>query len=407
MRYLPTENHRASARASVVCEALPAMARGASGEGGEEESKVIDPRLQAAYDGIAEYIGDTIDPSQLLIAAKCRALAYGYHARWKDAPYVVLDVEQTVESDLWNPETGRKSRSFRVAGRLDLRAMNRDRRVLFDHKTTSDDIADPAGTYWRQLVVEGQPSHYMLLEWLNGRKVDDAVWDVMRKPGISPKALAKADAKLAIMSHEYCGRALSDESLLSLQADGRETLEMYEARLADDCTKGRPEHYFQRRSVPRLDSEIHEYAVELWEHSQEMLHVLRLDRRARTPGACMAYNRPCEFLGLCSGFDTPDSDKWRRKQRVHTELPLEGDGRDVITHSRIGCFQLCRRKHYYKYILGIEHVEEELDARWFGSCWHAALNAYFTKQKEMYGNSTTDAPAAAVGIAANETPQYL
>ena len=365
----------------------------------------MDSHLQAAYDGIAAYIGDTTDPSKLLIAAKCRALAFGYHARWKDAPYVVLEVERTVESELWNPETERKSRSFRVAGRIDLTAMHGDRRILFDHKTTSDDIEDPAGAYWRQLVIEGQPSHYMLLEWLNGRKVDDAVWDVMRKPGISPKSVAKADAKATIVTHQYCGRELSSESLLSLQYDGRETMEMYEARLAEDCTQNRPERYFQRRSVPRLDSEIHEYAVELWEHSQEMLHVLRLDRRARTPGACMAYNRPCEFLGICSNFDTPDSDKWQSKKTVHPELPLDGDGRDVLTHSRIGCFQLCRRKHYYKYVLGIERVEEELDARWFGSCWHAALNAYFAKQKEMYGNDAIDAPATAVGIVADETPR--
>jgi hypothetical protein len=370
-------------------------------------------QLEAAYRAIDTYIGNTQDLSILLIAAKCRGLMAGYEQRWKDSPYRITAVEEMVESDLWNPETERKSRSFRVAGKIDARAAHGDRLVMIDHKTTSDDIADPAAPFWRQLMVEGQPSHYMLIEWLNGRKVDDAVWDVMRKPGISPKGITKAEAKLAVMTHEYCGRTMSDDSILSVNADGRETLEMYEARLAQDCTSIRPEHYFQRRSVPRMDAEIHEYAVELWEHSQEMLHVLRLDRRARNSGACMNYNRPCEFLGICSGFDTPESDKWKCKENIHSELPtLPGDGRDMLTNSRIRCFQTCRRKHYYQYVLGIERVEEEVDARWFGSCWHAALEAYFNQlkkeQEEQYGNDTNDAPATAVGIASsNETPEYF
>jgi hypothetical protein len=200
---------------------------------------------------------------------------------------------------------------------------------------------------------------------------------------------------------------------LSVNADGRETLEMYEARLAQDCISVRPEHYFQRRSVPRLDAEIHEYAVELWEHSQEMLHVLRLDRRARNSGACMNYNRPCEYLGICSGFDTPESDKWRRKEQIHSELPMvNGDGRDVLTNSRIRCFQTCRRLHYYKYILGIERVEEEIDARWFGTCWHQAMEAYFKqlqKEQDENGNDAIGAPATAVGIAgsSSQTLEYF
>lgn len=349
------------------------------------------------------------DEKQLLIVAKCRGLIRGYHARWKDAPYIVDGVEETVESDLWNPESGRKSRSFRLAGKIDLTGWHGERRIIMDHKTASDDIADPNSPYWRQLMVEGQASHYMLLEWLNGRKVDDAVWDVVRKPTISPKLLTKAEAKTAIMTREYCGQRISDESVLALQETGRETLEMYEERLAQDCTATRPEWYFQRRSVPRLDESIHEYAKELWEHSQEMLHVLRLERHARNSGACMNYNRPCEFLGICSGYDTPESDKWRRKANVHAELPaLEGDGRDVLTISRIRCFQTCRRKHYLQYVLGIERAEEEdFDARYFGTIWHAGLAAYF-KEKNDHDVNDAGSPVNAVGTAdATEAPLYF
>jgi len=363
----------------------------------------------AALDAFAAY---STDDRSLLIVAKCRGLLRGYHARWQDAPYVVDAVENLVISDLWNPETGRKSRSFRVAGKLDTTGYS-GRRVVMDHKSTSEDISDPNAPYWRQLVIEGQVSHYSLLEWLNGRKVDEAVWDVMRKPGISPKNVSKADATQVAVTRCYFGQEMSAETLAQLRETGRENFEMYEARLAHDCTTERPQWYFQRRTVPRLDADLHEYATELWEHSQEILHARRENRWARNSGACMLYGSPCKFLGICSGYDTADSDNWKRKANVHTELPmLDGDGRDVLTNSRIRCFQTCRRKHYLQYELGLERQdEEEREALLFGTVWHLGLEAWFSASKGVVdGNDHNDTPVSAIGNAssnADETPVYF
>jgi hypothetical protein len=177
---------------------------------------------------------------------------------------------------------------------------------------------------------------------------------------------------------------------------GRESREMYEARLIWDCVQTRPEWYFQRRTVPRLDADLHEYATELWEHSQEILHTRRENRWSRNSGACMLYGTPCKFLGICSGFDQPDSDNWKRKANVHVELPLlDGDGRDVLTNSRIRCFQTCRRKHFYEYELGIERQdEEEKEALLFGQIWHSALEAWFIAgKKEIHNDNSHGSPA--------------
>lgn len=338
--------------------------------------------LQACFDYLDALILSTADERELLQLWKCRALVQGYQARWQSAPYQIDAVEQIVCSDLWNPATGRKSRSFVLAGKIDSTAYI-GRRVVLDHKTTSEDITDPNAPYWRQLAIEGQVSHYMLLEWLNGRKVDEAVWDVMRKPSISPKALAKADTARVLNERRYCGAAISDDSLAMFAVTGRETLEMYAARLAEDCTTTRPDWYFQRRTVPRTDAELHEYASEIWDHAQEILAARRLNRWPRNPGACMLYGRPCKFLGICSGHDTADSDNWRRKEFVHSELDgLEGDGRDVLTTSRVRCFQTCRRKHYLSYELGIDRQdEEESEALRFGTLWHSTLEVWFNSQK--------------------------
>jgi hypothetical protein len=319
-----------------------------------------------------------------LIAAKCRGLLHGYDARWRESAYVPVNVERLVTSIFVNPETRASSRTFSLAGKIDVLASHHGRTVLVDHKTTSQEIADPASPFWRQLTVEGQVNHYLLLLWLNGEKCDEAMWDVMRKPAISPKAITKTDCK-AILASQRDGKYPYFDRWVTIEKpatwDQRETLEMYEARLAHDCTFERPDWYFQRRTIPRLDAEIIEYAHELWNHGQEIIHTRATKRHDRNSGACMLYGAPCKFLGICSGHDRPDSANWQPKATVHGELPeldSGNGGRDILTNSRIRCFQTCRRKHFYQYELGIERIdEEEREALLFGHIWHRALEAWW------------------------------
>lgn len=363
--------------------------------------------LQAALRAIDAGIRLDAPYPHMLIAAKCRGLMVGYDMRWRDAGYVTESAEEMVESDLWNPETERKSRTFRIAGKLDAKVREGHRKILFDHKTTSEDISDPLSPYWRQLIIEAQPSHYMLLEHLNGRKMDGAVWDVVKKPGISPKKLSKADLTSLAMTKEYCGREIDADVIADLQrGEPRETLEMYEARLVLDCAVERPQWYFARKPVPRLDSEILAWAEELWMHGQEILHARNTARHPRNSAACMAYGRPCKYLGICSGYDTAESDKWYRKPQVHSELPLlNGDGRDVLTNSRIKVFQLCRRKHELQYEIGLERQdEEEAEAIFFGNLWHLGQAAWWNFFKgEMNDSNATDYPITEIGTAANDS----
>lgn len=337
--------------------------------------------LQLALDSIEPYRFS--DP---ITWAKCYGLIVGYDTRWRDVAWVATGIEQYVEAPLKNPETGRVSRTFKLAGKIDVLAELDGRSYIIDHKTTSNDIADPAAPYWRQLAIEGQPSHYMLLEWLNGRKVDGAVWDVTRKPGIRPKTLTKAERASVVANGRYFNQKVlaSDQAALANGAE-RESPDMFAKRLAAD-TLERPDWYFARRSVPRLDSELLEYATELWDHAQELIAARRTERNPRNSGACLLYNSPCLFLGVCSGHDSIDSERWTKKNYVHRELPVitGEDGRDLLTNSRIRCFQTCRRKHQYQYELGVERIDdEEREALFFGRAWHSCLEgwwAYYRKE---------------------------
>ena len=367
-------------------------------------------RLQSAFAALDAATAGTADERTPLIKAKARALMCGYHARWKDVHFDVIGVEEVISSDLWNPKTGRTSRSFVVSGKVDVRAADGPTQIFIDHKTCGEDIA-PDAPYWRQLTVEGQLNHYLLLEWLNGRKIDAAMWDVVRKPGISPKSVPRKskdgeNLEKITMTGKYYGVELSPDCIVRLQASERETLEMYEIRLAHDCTHERSEWYFQRRMIPRTDAELLEYAKELWGWSQDLLHARREKLWPRQSKACMLFNRPCKFLGICSGYDADDSDKWQRKQFVHKELPvIQGsDGRDILTNSRIQSL-ICKRKHYYEYELGIERLdEEEAESLYFGNLWHIAQDAWWSYKSntgEQNGNAICDSqPAIGVGTAA-------
>jgi len=366
------------------------------------EKPMKNEALQNAVDAISLFDDGTFDDRQKLVLAKCRALVRGYDARWSGAGYVPESVEQTKLADLYNPDTTGKSKTFQVAGKLDVVARYMNRRILIDHKTTSQDISDPNAPYWRQLVVEGQVSHYMLLQWMHGEKCDDAMWDVIKKPNISPKKITKAEIKAVVSLGEYFGLRVSEADKQTFVAGSeRETPAMYEARLVHDCINERPDHYFARRSVPRMDAEILDYARDLWQHSQDILYTRQQERLPpRNSGACLLYGTPCKFLGICSGHDSADSDRWQKKAAIHPELPTIENGKQLLTNSRIRCFQTCRRKHYYEFDLAIERQDEdEKEALFFGTVLHAGLEAWWGTYlpEDCNDSSDRESPASGAG----------
>jgi hypothetical protein len=341
--------------------------------------------LRAAYESIdANTTADT-----WLVAAKCKGLMAGYNHRWHDEQQGITlqTTERTIESDLRNPDTTRPSRTYTLAGKLDKVVAGP---LLYDHKTTSSDLSADS-PYWQQLAIESQVSHYELMLWMLGEKIERAVWDVVRKPGISPRKLTKKEVARIVLDGTYFGSEINPAArvLVAGLKQERESKSLYQIRLAAEVIAN-PDRYFARRVVPRTDDDLVEYAKELWAIASDMRVCRANDTHYRNPGACMNYGRPCQFLGICSGYDRPDSHNWKEKCDVHSELPDISDGRDVITNSRARCFQTCRRKHYYKYELGIERIDaEDAEAIYFGNVWHAAMDAWWAacnNEREDDGN---------------------
>lgn len=338
-----------------------------------------------------------------IASAMASGLMTGYDSRWRKAnqSMEVLECEKTYVAPLTNLTTGKDSRTYRLAGKIDKLVADDNAVVLYDHKTTSQDISNPDSPYWRQLIVEGQPLHYELLLLANAVRLDRVVWDVIRKPGIRPKKLAKADRAAVVSLGTYTGLPVSQATRDYLVNIEVENAELYAMRVGYECISD-PDRYFQRRSVPHLQEELIEYAEELWDLGQEVRLCRNTGRNYRNSGACMLYGSPCKFLGLCSGHDTVDSDKWQKRENVFPELGEASGELDILTNSRLRCFQTCRRKHFYEYELAIERVEEEeKEALAFGSLMHAALDAWWCGFKERVCDDCSESAASEAAVSSS------
>src|SRR5581483_6119863 len=313
------------------------------------------PKLAAACAAIP---APTTDADSLRVAI-ARGLITGYHARWQDEDWTVTGVEEEFRVPIVNPHSGRPYRHFSQAGKFDGRIAQDGDAYLLEHKTCAEDIT-AGGPYWRRLAVDAQISGYLLASWLLGRKLRGVLYDVIRKPEIRPKKLGLKDTVDVRSTGQYLGRHLSSDSYhaFAMDPEHRETPDMFEARLAQD-TQERPNWYFGRQIITRLDREILLYAEELWQTAREIRHSMNEGDQRRNDKACFAYFRPCEYLDLCAGHARPDNGRFHPLPTIHPELEdLTDDGTKLLTHTRLATFATCRRKHHYRYVLGISAFEE-------------------------------------------------
>src|ERR1043165_8618412 len=161
-------------------------------------------RTEALKTAITSINEQNADP---LLSAKARALMRGYDAHWSGNEWSHLSVEEMFQLPIINPETNASSRSFTHSGKYDGRILShRNQPWLLEHKTCSEDIEDPAATYWKRLVIDSQVSGYVLANWQDACKLEGTLYDVIRNPGIRPKKLVKADAA-HLVANGKIGRA--------------------------------------------------------------------------------------------------------------------------------------------------------------------------------------------------------
>jgi hypothetical protein len=268
-----------------------------------------DARLTPALDAVDARARDPF--SQVLVEELLRA----YDSRWGgDSAYEALLVEESFTAPLINPETGAASRTWLLAGQVDVivREVATGRVLLMEHKTTGDAIDHDATDYFLKLCMDGQISHYVIGAEALGHEVEACVYDVIRKPGQRPLRATPVE------SRKYTAKG----TLYAAQREHDEQPEEYRLRiresLADHATM------LRRREVPRIERQIADYLGDVWQYAQQMRADELAARSTRNPEACDRFGR-CAYWDLCATGMKPEEhpEAYVRLADVHPELEVK------------------------------------------------------------------------------------
>lgn len=274
--------------------------------------------LWSALDAAKAKFGGVAEEAELNHFDLIRAeeLLLGYHFRWSPAmesrAIQVVGAEMEFRAPLRNPETGRSSRTFELAGKIDAIVLWDERYWIVEHKTTSKDIG-PESSYWNKLRLDGQVSTYFDGAAVLGFAPAGCLYDVARRPGQKPLQAQPEENR----------RYNKDGSLRKGTRTEDETPEEFRERIRSSIAED-PNKFYQRGEVVRLEPELHEARRDAWVTADTVRQTKNLGAYPRNSDACERYNSFCEYYRICTGAADPtDQTLFRIRGRTHTELSPE------------------------------------------------------------------------------------
>jgi hypothetical protein len=231
--------------------------------------------------------------------ATVMGLVVGYDWRWSKYEGEFVVSELSFDIPLMNPETGGSSTAWMLSGKTDKIVYLRDGRMAIrEHKTTSDDIS-PESDYWLRLRIDQQISLYFMAAKRLGYDVETIEYDVIRKPTIRPYRATPEESR----------KYTKDGNLYSNQRESDETPDEFQLRLLNDIGE-RPDYYYARREIPRMESDLEDFSYELWQQQRLLSDCRRYNRWFRNTSSCIqpykcAYFDLC-VNGWCDGQPLPD-----------------------------------------------------------------------------------------------------
>ncbi|KKN25535.1 hypothetical protein LCGC14_0883730 [marine sediment metagenome] len=312
-----------------------------------------------------------------------------YRWRWREADSSIryIATEEAFDIPLVNPETGRSSRTFTLAGKIDKIISFEGNTEIVEHKTTTREIdpsTDVGQKYWQRLRIDSQISTYYIAAMALGYNPKDVLYDVVCIPTIEPCWLSQRDTKALKETGEYFYTFRGDDKPTSINmnqsgwgdmsgprldqwreereyvleskevageliatVDGvrvdakkgakfdstgafaiKESVPMYGQRITADTFR-RPDHYFIRRAIPRLEQDLQEHMYGVWELAQQFRRNRELGLWPKNDRHCIGFGT-CPYFDLCTGGFDPRSfaegkadlpDGFVVVDNIHQELP--------------------------------------------------------------------------------------
>ena len=222
------------------------------------------------------------------------AMIRGYAERYAIEDFEVVEVEKEFVGEIRNPDTGRQSQTFRIAGKVDGIVRCHDGLYLLEHKTASTVDA----SYLDKLWTDTQIALYCYYLRELGYPIVGVIYNVLLKSRLK-QGKGETQEEYEVRHAELAAKNKSGKSTAKRQMP--ETDDEFQTRLTEWYS--RPEA-FHREFIYLSEDRLAMLQDEVWEITQQYLDARRRGKWLLNTSNCFSYQRPCEYLTYCqSGFN--------------------------------------------------------------------------------------------------------
>jgi RecB family exonuclease len=248
---------------------------------------------------VLAYIDDAfenrlVDSNLMVQLHLATAMIRGYAERYGTEEFEVVEVEKEFVGEIRNPDTGRQSQTFRIAGKVDGIVRCHDGLYLLEHKTASTIDA----SYLDKLWTDTQIALYCYYLRELGYPIVGVIYNVLLKSRLK-QGKGETQEEYEVRHAELAAKNKSGKSTAKRQMP--ETDDEFQSRLTEWYS--RPEA-FHREFIYLSEDRLAMLQDEVWEITQQYLDARRRGKWLLNTSNCFSYQRPCEYLAYCqSGFN--------------------------------------------------------------------------------------------------------
>ncbi len=254
--------------------------------------------LQKVLDRIDLAYSDRLrDPNQKKDWHLAIAMMKGYAGQYPREDFEVIELEKQFEGKIVNPESGRTSRSFVLAGKVDGIVLIDGEYFLLEHKTAGQ--IDSA--YLERLWTDFQITLYSwYIERTLGIQISGVLYNILVKARLQ-QSLGETESEFEARRAELIAKSKTGKS--SAKRKMPETDEEFQDRLA---AKYFEQGMFHREMLFLSRDRFVELQQELWELTLAFNDARRRNTFYRNTSYCFHFNRPCAYYPLCSSGENPN-----------------------------------------------------------------------------------------------------
>ena len=240
-----------------------------------------------------------------------RAMILGYVRRYPAEDFEIVEVEKTFTHEIRNPDSGRPSQTFVMAGKVDGIVKRRDGLYLLEHKTAATIDANYLDKLWTDTQI-ALYTHYLREI---GFEIVGVIYNVLLKCRLQ-QSQGETEAEFELRRAELAAKNKSGKSSAKRQMP--ESDEEYQARLSAWYDR---DEAFHREHVYLSEDRLSLLQEEVWEITQQYLDARRRGKWLLNTSQCFSFQRPCEYLPYCqSGFNSCVRDNLYDITPPHEEL---------------------------------------------------------------------------------------